>query len=259
MSDSAADNVRKINVVKLDSVEWDFELEVGTNKVTAKGAYRDSYPGWMARCPAGGSAHPDISALLLKKISAKRVEGDLIDVTLSFECNDPEATYPGREPGKVKRYTIEPTTGEEPLLTFHKLTDLDDQSQEALGELLASSRTKEDFAKAVAAIGADPLALFALAKIRKGVEAYRSAGIIWVERFSTKNLADMNCAKFYKIDNDVPGDPPPLADGANWLYIPGSADPHEDGKTWDMERKWEASLEGGWDAWFYGEDETPEE
>lgn len=250
-SHSPSANVKKHNVVKLEAVDWEFEFELGSNKVIASGAYQDDYDNWWKRMPSLGSEHPDVPPLLLKKIKGKRKDGWLIDVTLSYESHDPDLTYPGREKQKIKRYTIEPGGGEEPLLTFAKLKDLDVQSQEALGELLGSSRTRDDFARATAAIGANPLALFALEKIRKGIDAYRHSGIVWVERFSTSKLEDMECGKFYTIETEVPGSPPPLAEGANWLYIPGSATPHDNGKTWDMERRWEASLPGGWDEWFY--------
>lgn len=248
--------VTHINVKKTEGVLWEFELEVGSNTVSCAGEYTDDYKDWLKRCPEANSAHPDFPALKLKKIKGKRQPGDLITVSLTYESNNPDADYPGREKGKIKRYSIRPNAGEEPFLTFHKLDDLEDASREAIGELLASSRTKEDFEKAIGTVGLSgpdsTLATLAIGKIRKGIEAYKHAGIVWVERFTSSDINDLECDKFYTIDTAVPGNPPTLSDGANWLRIPGTAEPNEDGETWEIERMWEASLRGGWDDWFYG-------
>ncbi|MEO5712159.1 MAG: hypothetical protein ABIT37_01615 [Luteolibacter sp.] len=256
----AAEKVTKINLSKREGVEWEVEFDIETNKVTGSAVYTDDFEGWMARAPSGKSSFPDIPALILRKIKGIREEGLKVKVLLSYEANDPEASYPGRDKGKIQRYTVEPSSGEEPLLTFHKLKDLVNSSKEAIAELLASGRAPADFAKATAAIGADPLALFAVDKIRDGRETYLHAGIMWVERFQTKKLSDLECDKFFTIIDagDVPGGPPPLADGATWLYVPGTATPNADGESWEMERKWQASDRGGWDTWLYGTETTPD-
>lgn len=257
MSDPANEKITAINLLPTQSVDWDLEISADTNKITSTLAYEDDFKGWLSRAPVIRSNHPDVGTLLLRKIKGVRQEGYKIKVTLTYECNDPSATYPGREPGKIRRYTIEPQTGEESLLTFRKLKDLDLSSKEALQILFSSGRTKNDFDQAafdLLTAGDDPNANEAYKLIKNGTEAYEHAGIMWVERFSTKDLDDLQCAKFYKIDADVPGSPPTLADGRNWLYVPGTATPNADGESWEMERRWWESLDGGWDVWLYGVD-----
>lgn len=243
-------SVKKTNVVKLDSVDWEFEMEVGSNKVIGKGVYRDTYPGWMTRAPAFNSNHPDIPALLLKKINAKRVDGDMIDVSLGYECNNPEANYPGRPAGKIKRYHMEPAMGEEPLLTNYIFKDLTDTEKDAAQALLASGKTSEDFATAVGILTSTGGVKF-IAKVRRGMEAYRSPGLVWVERFSTTNLDDVELTKILKTVASPPGDCPSAGANRDWLRLAPTVNPHDDGETWDIENRWELSLEGKWDADFY--------
>jgi hypothetical protein len=252
-----ATNEIQIDLKKTECVDWSLKIVAESNKVSGGFAYTDKFEGWFSRAPTLNSAHPDVPALKLTEISPTRQDGGLVKVSLSYECNDPDATYPGREKGKIKRYSIEPTEGEEPLLTFHKLVDLIDASKEAIGQLLSSSRTPADFAAATAAIGADPLALFAVDKIRDSRETYLDGGLVWVERFMTKDLNDLELSKHLKIYADPPGDPPTLPEGCNWLYKAGPAAPQDDGESWEIEKRWFASNPGGWDDWFYGEDEEP--
>lgn len=244
------ENVVKHNVVKLEDVEWEFELEVGSNKVTAKGGYRDDYENWMARCPIPGSAHPDITALTLKKISAKRQEGWVIDVKLSYECNDPDANYPGREKGKIKRYHMEPSAGEEPLLTNQLFKDLTDAEQQVIIGLMNSGKQAGDFSYATENTSSEQ-ADKAIAKIRKGIEAYRNPGLIWVERFSTNTLADVELPKILKTVAEPPGNAPSAGSERDWLRLAPTVNPHDDGKTWDIENRWELSLPGKWDPDLY--------
>lgn len=245
---------RRISVTKTEAVEWEFEMDFASNKVPATVSYTDDFTNWLSRVPKANSNHPDYNALQLVKFKGSRIDGGMIKVTLYYESNSSEANYPGREPSLVKRYSLEPADYEESLLTFHKLKDLVDASKEAIGELLASSRTKTDFQKATTAIGADPLALFAVDKIREGKEAYLNSGLMWVERFQTKNLEDLDLAQNLKIAASVPGNPPSLPAGANWLYRAGPASPNDDGESWEIEKRWMASGPGGWDTFFYGSD-----
>jgi len=250
MSDPSA-NVVKRNVVKLDQVEWEFSISASSNKVTAKGVYQDDYPSWMSRMPDTNSPHPEIPALLLMEIKATRIPGDMITVSLSYECTDPDAEYPGRKKGPIKRYHMEPSAGEEPLLTNDIFADLTDPEKEAAQELLASSRTSEDFTKAGTILTTEA-GLLVLEKVRKGAEAYRSPGLIWVERFTTNNLDDVELPKILKTTDTPPGPCPDAgADDRNWLRLAPTVNPHDDGKTFDIENRWELSLPGRWDPDFY--------
>lgn len=247
---TADENVKKRNVVKLDAVDWEFDLEVGSNKVTAKGAYRDDYTNWMARCPLPGSPHPDLGALTLHKISAKRQEGWLIDVTLSYESNNPEASYPGRKAKTIKRYSMELTSSQEPLLTNHLFKDLSDKEKEALQQLLGSGRTTEEFATATAAVSSTA-GTKAIEKIRRGIDAYLNPGLIWTERFTSKCTSVLDLSKILKTTNSPPGNCPSGGTERNWLYLGGTAEQSNDGEFFDITKKWQLSERGKWDENLY--------
>lgn len=249
---STSTNVRKINIVATESVDWEFEIEVGATKVPASLSYTDDFDGWLGRAPTLNSAHPDIPALLLKKIKGTRQEGGVIKVTLSYECNNPDVTYPGRDAGKIKRYHMEPGAGEEPLLTNYLFKDLSDTEKQAALELLASTKSTEDFSKASAALTSTP-GIKLIAKVRKGIEAYRSPTLVWVERFTTNTLADVELTKMLKTTETPPGHCPEAGSARNWLRLAPTVSPEEDGKHFNIENRWELSLPGGWDPDLYSD------
>lgn len=241
---------QKISVTQTEGVDWEFEIENGSNKVTAMGTYTDDYEDWMARAPNGGSPHPDFPALRLKKLKGKRTPGLMIEVTLNYEAFSAEFTFPGREAGKIKRYGIDPSTTEEPLLTNHLFKDLSDAEKEALQELMTSSKSDDDFTKASEKVKSEA-GLKALGKIRLGIEAYLNPGLVWVERFTTKNLDDLELDKILTTTDSPPGNIPSTEDERNWLYLAGPASPLEDGEHWDIEKRWQLSEKGKWDPDLY--------
>jgi hypothetical protein len=247
---SARTSEKKIDIKKTDSVDWDFEFEIGSNKATGTITYTDAFEGWLPRAPKFKSAHPDIPALRLAKIKAKREEGNLIKVVLTYEVTNPEVEYPGREKGTIKRYHMEPGAGEEPLLTNALFKDLDDAEREALQELLSSNRTKEEFAKADSAV-TSATGKKAISKIRSGIEAYRNPALVWVERFMTNQLNDVDLPKILKTTNNPPGKCPDAGGDRNWLRMPPTVSPQDDGETWEIENRWELSLRGKWDPDLY--------
>lgn len=246
----------KHNIVKTESVDWDYQVTSGSNTATCSGSYKDDYIGWESRCPYLDSPHPDIPALLLQSIKAKREEGQLIKVDLQYSTSDPAKPAPGRDPNKtpeentVYRYAIEPTASEEPLLTNELFKDLADKEKSALLELMASNKNKEAFTAAADVVTSNE-GLKAIAKIRKGVESYLSPGTVWVERFVTKNPDDIWLG-IHLTTTDTPRGPCPACGVArNWLYMAGPLNPHDDGICWDAERRWQLSLPGKWDPDFY--------
>lgn len=238
------------SIVKTEGVDWEFGISVGSNKVTATGTYEDLYVGWLSRAPLMGSAHAELPALELKELKAKRQEGMKIAVTLSYESDDPEATYPNGESGKVKRYHMEPGAGEEPLLTNHLFKDLTDAEKEAANELASGAKAPADFAKATGVLTSEAGIKF-VQKIRKGIEAYRAPTLVWVERFTTKTLDDVELTKILKTTEAPPGGPPSAGATRNWLRLAPAVTPNENGKTWNIENRWELSLPGKWDPDIY--------
>jgi hypothetical protein len=236
---------------------WEYEVGLDKDSATSELAYEDNFDGWEQRLPILKSEHPDIRNLKLVKIKAKLQEGGKIRVALSYSAA--AIDVPGFENGgsRTQRFGCEPGLSEEPIMTFAKLKDIDDQSRDALSNFLNSNRSQLDYDIAVEAIGADPLALLALEKIRKGQDGYRTPSMIWIQRRKLRSLASLPTEKIGKIDNP-PGDPPTGPPDSNWMYLAPIISPTEDGDAWDVEERWEQSYEGGWDEFFYAPAEPPE-
>jgi hypothetical protein len=128
--------------------------------------------------------------------------------------------------------------------------DLTDAEKEAANGLVSSSKTSDDFVTAAAALTSEAALKF-LAKVRKGIEAYRSPTLFWVERFTTNTLDDVELPKILKTTAAPPGNAPAAGTERDWLRLPPQVSPQEDGETWDIENRWELSLPGKWDADLY--------
>lgn len=229
---------------------WEYEVGLDKDSATSELAYEDNFQGWEARLPKLQSQHPDIRNLKLVKIKVKLQEGNKILVNLSYSASALDVPGFDGKDQRTQRYHIEPSLSDEPILTFYKLADLVDASKEALADFLNSNRAKADYDAAVAAIGADPIALLALEKIRNGQDSYRNPQMIWVRRRKIRSLSQLPTEKIGKIDTP-PGNPPPGPPNSNWMYIVPILSPTEDGDAWDVEERWEQSYEGGWDEFFY--------
>lgn len=246
-----ADSNGKANVFNLDlfeDVEWEFEYETGAQKATGLLTYSDKFEGWLGRAPAPGSKHPDIPALLMRKLNGKRDAGGIVRVRVEYESNSGE--IPGRGSDKVKRYSLRPTAGEEHLLTNYQFKDLSDAEKQALLQLMASDKSAAAFSAALAVCTSE-IGIKAVGKVRKGQEAYLSPGLEWVERFTTKNLDDLDLSKHLKTTENPPGPAPSPGSERNYLYIAGPAEPNDDGETWNIEKVWKLSERGKWDEDFY--------
>lgn len=229
---------------------WEYEASLDDDAATSELAYEDDFEGWEKRLPILGSEHPDIRNMSLVKIKAKLQEGGKLRVFLSYVSTASDVPGFQNDSERVKRYGCEPSLSEEPILTFHKLSDLDEKSRTAIAAFLGSSRTQEDYAAAVAAVGSDPLGLLALEKIQKGQDAYRLPQMVWIQRRKLRSLGSLPTNKIGKIDTP-PGDPPPGPTGSNWMYLAPKIEPTADGKAWNIEERWERSNENGWDTFFY--------
>jgi len=242
--------VVKHNIRQEFDATWEYEVGLDKDSATSELAYEDDFEGWESRLPLLKSEHPDIRSLRLVKIRAKLQEGGKIRVALSYSAAAIDVPGFDNSSTRTQRYGIEPSLAEEPIMTFYKLKDLDEQSKEALADFLNSNRSRDDYETAKTAIGSDPLALLALDKIRYGQDGYRTPQMIWTARRKIRSLAQIPTHKIGKIDNP-PGDPPPGPAGSNWMYIVPILGPTEDGESWDLIERWEQSYEGGWDDFFY--------
>lgn len=241
-------HVNKIAVVKTPTADWKYSIKLGEDKATASGSYKDDYQGWTNRIPILGTAHPDIPGMILIEIDATREEGDQIKVDLKYESSAGTAQYPGRPPSaqNQKRYGLEITNGEEHILTADIYGDnLPVAELEAL-MAIANGPSKEEYEEQKALV-TSALGLAALAKIRTGFIARKSSGLIWVEKSTTENLADVEYARIDTIYTP-PGLPNPVA--GKWLYRGTPATETAEGGFYDLEKRWEfAPL--GWDTDIY--------
>lgn len=244
----------KVNLVKTEAADWDYEIDDSSNKVTGSITYNDDFEGWLSRLPALKSAHPTIPALYLKKIKGTRADASIVKVVLSYATNDPAAEVPGKdhedEARIIRRYAMEPSTGEEPLLTHYLFKDVSDAEKNALLELMASSKTADDFTTALTVV-TSVAGLLAVSKIRLGRDAYYNPGLVWSERFISTDLADLELSKILTTTAQPPGGCPAGGATRDWLYLSGPANPLEDGLSWDIEKRWMLSLKGKWDPDFY--------
>ena len=241
----SAELVAKRNVVKTITSEWKYSIGASDQKATASGSYKDDFQGWADRCPLLGSAHPDIPSMILINIDASREDGDVIKIDLKYESSKLE--MPGR-PGSsetIKRYAVELSNGEEHILTHTRYEDLAEIELKALFNI--SNGTEEGKNGDYAGQITSELGIECLAKIRKGVVARKNAGVIWVEKFMTEDLEDINFPNFNKTEL-----PPGGVGGAakNWLYLGTGAVEEAAGEIYAIEKRWEYSPDG-WDEDLY--------
>jgi hypothetical protein len=248
MSDSST-LVVKHNVQKTIEEGWTYKASAGSEKVSITGSYKDNFKGWMDRCPNFGSAEPSIPGMVLVDIIASEEPGDMIKVSLVYE-QTLKGDYPGRgkDHDTIKRYSVELSNGEEHILSHNRYgSNLEDIELKALFAISNGTETKDEGAGNYADDITSELGLECLAKVRKGTVARKSCGIIWVEKFNTENLSDIEYSKFLKTELPPGG----VGGSANkWLYLGTPATESEQGGIFSLEKRWEYSPDG-WDAELY--------
>jgi hypothetical protein len=242
-------SANKLNVIQQYDTTWEYEVSAGEDKPTATIAYTDDFQGWASRCPEVNSAHPDITSLKLDKIKAKRIEGDQIQVTLSYVAML-GAAVPGKPASTeeaMAKYYVQISNREEHILTNPYAAGLDDAELKALFAISNGTEADESGTPYENAISSTE-GLSLLAKIRKGNVAYKTGTIIYGQRKVITTLEDLQFPDFGKR-NEPPG--PVGGTAANWLYVSASADPvSTDQVAWQCDRQWEYSPDG-WDADLY--------
>jgi hypothetical protein len=244
-------NRSAINLALTETVDYTIKYGVASPLVTGTMAYFDDFEGWMERAPRINSEHPDYPSLRLEDVDMERQEGGVAKVKLAYKSWSIEASYPGREPGPVKRYNLEISMSEEPLLTHDFFSDLEPDIVEGLQELMSGNRSKEDFARAREVLEGNEPGVAALEMIARGTQAYYNPGLVWVERLTEKDLDGFELDKLRTI-MDPPGDPPSFGTDRDWLFIGASPQQTDDGSFWTGERRWQLSEKGGWDENLYG-------
>lgn len=251
-------SVNKVNVVKTNGVDWEYEVSAGEDKPTGFITYTDDFLGWASRCPLVNSAHPDIPGLKLERIKAKRIEGDQIKVDLFYVAMAFQGVpgKPDQSENATAKYYVQVNSREEHILSNPYAAGLDSTEREALFAI--SNGTLEDGGGnkyEVAVTSTEGVEL--LEKIKKGNVSYLLGTIIFGQRKVIKNISELNIENFGK--RNKPPDPPGISLGgtlANWLYTSAAADPvPTDEVAWQADRQWTYSPEG-WDEQLYT---SPEE
>lgn len=252
-----SDIVVKTNCIPVQDYTWTYKVRFGDSKIRSRLRYKDDYQQWQTRVPLEGSAHPDIPGLALIEIDAEKEEGDLISVVLDYESADWNASYPGRATSEKsqERFSSRVTLNDEPLFTFPEFDLLSEEAQTALVAYANSQRTQDDYNEALSLLTSTEEVAF-LTALRKGQEAWRAPGVIWVRKRIVKSLSEIPFEKVGKID--VPPKDPngfPATEGDyNWMYLPPDFEQSADGKTYELTEYWEKSYKGGWVEFFYAPD-----
>lgn len=247
-------SVRKIDLTRTHTPVWTYRVRLGENKPSATLEYVDDFDGHASRMPELGSAHPDLDGLVLVEIDSSREEGSQIRVRLNYETYSIGASYPGRPSSEdpVKRYDFEIPTGEEPLLASPFFADLTAVERAAVQNIINGTENKEGGGTYAEDLTSE-LGAAVLEKIRAGTTHYLEPGFVWVERFNTPTLSDVEITKVGEI-MDPPGPRPNPGEFRDYLYLGATGRNSEDGNTWEVERRWQLSGKGKWDADLYAAD-----
>jgi hypothetical protein len=249
----SAELVVKNRVAKTITSDWKYSIGAGEEKATLTGSYKDNFAGWQDRCPVLNSDSPDIAGMKLVHLEANREEGDVIKVDLKYEATLHSNAYPGRHPegGVIKRYAFAGSDGEEHILTHTRYAELDATEQKALFNISNGTEGKEE-SEGGGSYADDvysELGLECLAKIRKGTVARKSTGMIWIEKYTTDDLTEIDRANILKTMLP-PGKAGELGDIENWLYLTPNATEEAEGEVFALEKRWEYSA-NGWDLEMY--------
>jgi hypothetical protein len=241
--------VVKNSVRKTITSDWKYSVGAGEEKATASGSYKDDFQGWSDRCPLLGSAHPDIPGMSLINIDVTREEGDVVKVDLKYEATL-KADYPGRPPGSevIKRYTFAGADGEEHILSHSRYKTLDDTELEALFAISNGTEAKDGGTPYADDVTTE-IGLECLAKIRRGTVARKATGMVWIEKYTTDDLTEINRQNIHKTQSP-PGKAGTLGNASNWLYLTPNAEEQTEGGVFALEKRWEYSADG-WDEDMY--------
>lgn len=243
-------SARHTGIRDSEAHEWTFDAEIGSNDPSAVRKYRGAFDGWIGRCPQMGSGHPDLPGFIVRRIHAEREPGGLVEVTLSYGPANWNVSYPGRPGGnqQIKRYDIEVTGSEESLQTHPRYTSLSETELNALREIIGGNTYQENGAKWETQVTSSK-GLECLGKIKKAVVSFIDPGIIWVERYVDTDLNGLEMDKVGNIDSPPGG--APTGGARNYLYMGATANMSDDGKQYNIERRWRLSGRKGWDPQLY--------
>lgn len=252
--------VKSAGFVKTFQAEWTYDDPGDGSGATLVAVYEDDWEqgNWLARLPARGTAppaaqFPEFATFILQGRTAVREAGEKVKVTLRYAATvGAGEEEEGEEAGK--RYSMQISLAEEPVLTHPRYEDLPDVERVALVQILAGQRFKTEEGKELwRSDVTTELGLELLAKIEDGIEAYLEPKLIWQERQRVDWDAwedEAVIADAGNIEDEVPGDPP-TGGNRNYLYMGARLEQDESGEFADLVREWELSGRNGWDEELY--------
>lgn len=240
---------RKINIGKRDQVENTFEVSRGDEgEVAAVGmvVYEDLEEGWSGRCPKIGAAYPDDTSLRLKKISKRRMDAGVVQVTLHYELPRIGAFGFG---GEETEYSVDYSCSEQPLLSHKLFKNLDDDEKDALLAVAGGSSPTDTFGdegKVIKDEIKSSNGKKALEKLRMGIISFLCpAGTFSVT--STKGSVSLSGVG---QKGSPPAGAPAVPSGCDWMKD-GISGRRTGNANWRVTETWRLSGSNGLDADLY--------
>lgn len=242
--------MRNINIKKREQVDKTLEVSRGDEgEVSAVGrvVYEDWEEGWTKRAPVIGSPFEDDSRLVLKKISGRRIPGELMEVTLYYEL-PPETSFEfgSREEAE---YTMDYSCSEQPLLTHPKFKDLSEEEQDALMAVAAGASPSDTFGKddkVIKDVVKSDAGKLAMKKLRKGQISFLCPGGVFSVTSTVQALSLSGVGKKGSPGSGAPA----VSGGYNWIKEGVSGRKTGTG-NWRQTISWRLSGPDGWDTDLY--------
>lgn len=245
------DMATKINIIRREQVDKVLEVERGDEgEITAVGrmVFTDVEEGWMGRCRPIGTPFEDDVRMRMKKISMKRLDGGMVEVTEYYELPR-NANF---ELGGVEEaeYDVDYSCMEQPLLTHPLFKNLPEEEQDALMAVAGGATPKDTFSddgKVIQDAIKSEAGKKALEKLRKGMISFLSPG----GTFSvTQTQGSISLAGVGKKGSPAAG-APAVPSGCNWLFYGIRGRKTGGNGQWRVTRTWMVSGQGGWDTDVY--------
>jgi hypothetical protein len=204
--------------------------------------------------PGKGERHHFLEFLGVSEVTIAGLAGNLVRLVVGYAGF--QASFErGDESGEsdLAEYTLTLSTSEEPVETFSEYDSLSAFDIQEAAELARNPPKPADGkeVKEVDKTGWDPLKVRLFDDLRSGLEAYREPRVIWTKRW-VSDARPNNLNRIGEIDTPE-GNPPPVAAGRNWMNV--GVVSRERGAVFENELSWELSGRGGWNAFYYGEQE----
>ena len=239
----------KINITRREQVDKTADVErneEGELVAIGKIVFTDNEAGWVGRSRKIGTPFEDDPMMLLHKISMRRMDAGMVEVTEYYKLpRHSSSTFGGEE----TEYDMEYSCSEQPLLTHPLFKGLEEDEQDALMALASGASKKETLGedgKKIEDIIKSNKGKKAMEKIRKGIISFLCpSGVFSV----TSTVGSASLAGVGK-KTGAPSGAPALPSGYNWIYD-GIRGRKTGNGNWRVTKSYRCSGDGGWDTDLY--------